>query len=129
MVLLLANVNVDDPRLSSTQPSAKSPETLFRDLVERSSAISRLVFYLDTQPSGTGAGVSQLQLQFTDAADLVAARAGMPLDWLDCSTRFIDLTPATSVGGTGVATVYLRLVVAQPGSIAGGMPTGHPLLI
>jgi len=118
-------INIEDPRVSAMLTCAKTAQKLFEHFVERTNSIQRLVCYLDEQPSGTGPNVVQLQLQFSDKADVASLAAGMPLEWLDCSTHFFDITPANTASGT----IYLRMALLAPGLVPGAPQTGQCLLI
>lgn len=117
-------INIEDPRVSTTLSCTKTAQELFEHFVERTNAIQRLVCYLGVQPSNTGPNVVQLQLQFSDKVDVASVAAGMPLEWIDCSTRFLNITPANAATGT----IYLRMVLSAPGSASGATQTGQCLL-
>lgn len=118
-------INIADPRASTTLPCTKTPQKLFEHFVERTNAIQRLVRYFGVQPSNTGLNVVQLQLQFSDKLDVASLAAGMPLEWLDCSTHFLNITPANAASGT----IYLRMALLAPGLVSGATQTGQSLLI
>lgn len=122
--LTMVMINIEDPRVSTMLPCAKTAQKLFEHFVERTNSIQRLVYYLGEQPSGTGPNVVQLQLQFSDKADVASLAAGMPLEWLDCSTHFFNITPNTASG-----TIYLRMALLARGLVPRAIQTGQCLLI
>ncbi len=115
-VSTFVNIDVDGATLQALG-CAKTPEILFRDLVERCDGIAGVVFDRGSQANGTN--VRQLNTSFSDASDVANARAGLLLDWADCSTKFLNLTPQTTTGSPTLA-VYLRLMVGQVGAFGPG---------
>lgn len=108
----LVNVNVD-PVAFASLGCTKTPEAFFRDLVDRGDVIEGAVFELGSQPAD--GGLVQLNLRFSNGADVSRARAGLVADWLDCSTKIFDLLPQ-SAGSAPTGATYLRLMLGARGA-------------
>jgi hypothetical protein len=57
----------------------------------------------------------QIILKFEIVADANIIVGGLPLQWIDCCTQFIDLTPQ----GTAAGNYIVRMQVFPPAAILG----------
>lgn len=92
---MMVHINVDTAKIAAL--SAKNPEVLVADLVTRCPLIMGAALFQGMQRNTPGSDV-QLSSLFTHPQDVSNFRNGFPLDWLDCSTKFLDCTPSTSSG-------------------------------
>lgn len=111
----VVNVDIDGTALTQLACS-KAPELLFQHFVDRCDALVGVVLDLGSRTNRLP--VRQVNTRFSDPGDVAAARAGLILNWVDCSTKFLDLTPQTTTGKPTLA-VYLRLMIGPVGSFAG----------
>jgi hypothetical protein len=109
------NVNFDEAMLPPLR-CTKTAIDMVRDFVERCPGIARLVAYNGSSGGLNGSPTDeQLTLLVEDPSDAAAMVGGMPLEWLDCCTKFLDLTPVGAASGRYI----LRMLVLPPGSLSG----------
>lgn len=107
--LLVVHVKID-PNAMITLGCIKTPEAFFKDFVERGDAIIGAVFERGSSAADPNSPLVQLNFQFTHPSDVANARSGLIVDWLDCSTNFIDVTPSTT---NGVPTLATSLILGS----------------
>lgn len=109
------SINLDEAALPPLG-CRKNSVQFVQDFVERCPAIARIVMYSCLLPGLNGSPTDQqLILMVEHVQDANAMVAGMALEWVDCCTQFLDLTPAGAAAGRYI----LRMEVLPLGSLRG----------